>query len=99
MKFDKTKSEIVYHTPSFRDGWITVIAEECKSNNQRMVLIIPTCKKYSYQINKSFSILGNDLLIYEMTMGMGVVLESRAKKYVEYHKNSKLYEKNPFFKY
>jgi hypothetical protein len=46
MKFDKTKSEIVYHTPSFKDGWITVIAEECKANNQRMVLIIPTCKKY-----------------------------------------------------
>ena len=64
MKFDKTKGEIVYHTPSFKDGWITVIAEECKANNQRMVLIIPTCKKYSYQINKSFSISTEYLFIY-----------------------------------
>lgn len=99
MKFDKNKKEIVYHTSSFRDGWISVIADECKSNNQRMVLIIPTCKKYSYQINKAFSLLGDDLLVYEITMGMGIVLEARAKKYVEYHTNSKLYEKNPFFEY
>jgi len=38
-------------------------------------------------------------LVYEITMGMGVVLEARAKKYIESHPNSKLYEKNPFFKY
>jgi hypothetical protein len=99
MKFDKTKNEIVHHTSSFKDEHIIVAAEICKLKQNRLVLIVPTCKRYSFHILRAFELLGDDLLVYEITMGMGVVLESRAKKYIESHPNSKLYEKNPFFKY
>ncbi len=99
MQFNKDKAELVYHTSSFKDEHIIVCAEICKIKKIRMVLIVPTCKRYSFHILRAFELLGDDLLVYEITMGMGVVLEARAKKYVEYNENSKLYEKNPFFKY
>jgi hypothetical protein len=57
-----------------------------------MVLIIPTIKKYPFEIKECFRILGDDLLIYEMNMGMGIVLASRARKYIEYVKTAELYE-------
>lgn len=94
MRFDKSKKELVYHTTNHRDGKLIELATLCSKKNHRLVLIIPTIKKYTLEINECFRILGDDLLIYEITMGMGVVLASRAKKYVEYVKNSKLYEQN-----
>jgi len=99
MQFNKDKFELVYATSDYKDGELIPLAIYCSKQKWRLVLIMPTRKKYSFEINKCFSILGDALLLYEITMGMGVVLESRARKYVEYHTNSKLYEKNPFFEY
>jgi hypothetical protein len=94
MLFDKDKQELVYATPSYTDTEISVLVDLCKSKNWRLVLICPLCKEYPPQIDNAFSVLGDDLLIYEIAMGMRVVLNSRARKYTQYHKNSKLYEKN-----
>lgn len=92
MHFDNTKKELVYHTTNHKDGKLIELANLCFSTNSRMILIIPTIKKYPFEIKECFRILGDDLLIYEMNMGMGVVLASRAKKYVEYVKTAELYE-------
>jgi hypothetical protein len=97
MQFDKEKFELVYCTPNTKDGELKTLSTLCVEKGWRLVLIIPTCQKYSSQIVECFSILGDDLLIYEMAMGMGVVLESRAKKYVEYNKNSTLYDRNAVY--
>jgi hypothetical protein len=92
MHFDKSKKELVYYTTNLRDGKLIELATLCSDTNRRLVLIIPTTKKYPLEINECFRILGDDLLIYEMGMGMGVVLASRAKKYVEYIETAELYE-------
>lgn len=92
MHFDNTKKELVYHTTNHKDGKLIELANLCFSTNSRMVLIIPTIKKYPFEIKECFRILGDDLLIYEMNMGMGIVLASRARKYVEYVKTAELYE-------
>lgn len=92
MHFDNTKKELVYHTTNHKDGKLIELANLCFSTNSRMVLIIPTIKKYPFEIKECFRILGDDLLIYEMNMGMGNVLASRARKYIEYIKTAELYE-------
>lgn len=92
INFDKNKTEIVFATTKYKEEKIVEIASSCKEKNYRLVLIIPTIKTYSSQLNKCFELLGDDLLIYEISMGMQVVLSSRAKKYVEYIKTAKMYE-------
>ena len=92
MIFDKSKKELVYHTTNHRDGKLIELASLCSDTNRRLVLIIPTIKKYSFEINECLRILGDDLLIYEMNMGMGTVLASRARKYVQYIETAELYE-------
>lgn len=94
INFDKDKKELVFPTTKYKDSKIVDIAELCQKENKRLVLIIPTIKSYSPEINKCFDILGDDLLIYEMAMGMKVVLVSRAKKYIEYINTAELYEEN-----
>jgi hypothetical protein len=94
MEFDKSKRELVYPTPSYKDPEISKLVNICKEKDWRLVLICPLCKEYPPEIDLAFAILGNNLLIYEIAMGMRVVLNSRARKYTEYHKNSSLYEKN-----
>ena len=85
------KFELVYHSTDYNDGEFLRLAIICANNNWRLVLILPTCQKYSQSINECFFILGDDLLIYEIDMGMGNVLKARAEKYVQYYKNSKLW--------
>jgi hypothetical protein len=92
MHFDKSKKELVYHTTNHRDGKLIELATLCSDTNRRLVLITPTIKKYPLEINECFRILGDNLLIYEMNMGMGTVLASRARKYVEYIETAELYE-------
>lgn len=84
MKFDKSKKELVYYTTNYKDNKLVALANYCSIMNYRLVLILPTTKKYSYEVNECLSILNNDLLIYEISMGMKTVLASRARKYVEY---------------
>jgi len=92
VSFDKKKKELVYHSTNFRDAKFIELARLCKETDRRLVLILPTTKKYSAEINQCFEILNDDLLIYEISMGLGVVLESRARKYVEYIETAELYE-------
>ena len=92
MHFHRDKKELVYHTVNHKDGKLIELATLCLSTDSRMVLIIPTIKKYPFEIKECFRILGDDLLIYEMNMGMGIVLASRARKYIEYVKTAELYE-------
>jgi len=56
------------------------------------VVIIPEQNKYGNSLTEAQDILSDDIWIYEVAMGMKVVLRSRAKKYVEYHSDSILYE-------
>lgn len=97
MQFNNNKFELVYCTPNTKDGELKKLSNLCVNKKWRLVLIIPTCQNYSSEIIECFSLLGDDLLIYEMAMGMGVVLESRARKYVEYNKNSTLYDRNAVY--
>lgn len=92
MNFDLNKKEIVYHTTNHRDSRLEELATLCSNTNRRMVLIIPTIQKYPIEIQECFEKLGNDLLIYEINMGMGNVLKSRAEKYVQYVDSAELYE-------
>lgn len=92
MQFDLNKKEIVYHTTDHRDSKLEELASVCSNTNSRMVLIIPMIQKYPIEIQECFEKLGNDLLIYEINMGMGNVLKSRAEKYVQYVDSAELYE-------
>mgnify|MGYP001095737734 FL=1 len=92
MQFNKSKKELVYTTTNHRDSKLIELATLCSDTNRRLVLITPTIKKYPLEINECFRILGDDLLIYEMNMGMGTVLASRARKYVQYIETAELYE-------
>lgn len=92
MYFDNTKRELVYHTTNHRDIKIIEIANFCFSTNSRMVLIIPIIKKYTFEIEECFNILGDDLLIYEMNSDIDIVLADKSMKYVEYIKSAELYE-------
>jgi presenilin-like A22 family membrane protease len=94
MHFNSSKKELVYHTTNHRDGKLIELATLCIETNARLVLIIPTIKKYTFEIKECFRILGDDFLIYEMNMGMGIVLASRARKYVEYIETAELYEQD-----
>ena len=91
VRFDTEKGELVYYTTKHGDGELIGLATLCLQTNRRLVLIIPTTKEYTREINECFRILGDDLLVYEISMGMRVVLASRARKYVEYIKNAELH--------
>jgi len=91
VRFDTEKGELVYYTTKHGDGELIGLATLCLQTNRRLVLIIPTTKEYTRQINDCFRILGDDLLVYEISMGTRVVLASRARKYVEYIKNAELH--------
>ena len=85
-------TEVVYHTTNQKDNIIIGLAKRCKENSDKLVLLIPRCKEYSYQIHKAYEILDKDLMLYEFSMAMGTMLAMRAKKYVEYIKDAELYE-------
>mgnify|MGYP001600176441 CR=1 FL=1 len=85
-------TEVVYHTTNQKDNIIIELANRCKSDSNKLVLLIPLCKEYSYQIHKAYEILSEDFLLYEFNMAMRTMLAMRAKKYVEYIKNAELYE-------
>lgn len=91
IMFDTEKGELVYYTTKHGDGGLVELATLCSQTNRRLVLIIPTTKEYTREINECFRILGDDLLVYEISMGTRVVLASRARKYVEYIKNAELH--------
>ena len=91
VRFDTEKGELVYYTTKHGDGEFIGLATLCLQTNRRLVLIIPTTKEYTRQIHDCFRILGDDLLVYEISMGTRVVLASRARKYVEYIKNAELH--------
>ena len=84
--------EIVYYTTNHQDNMIIELANKCKADSNKLVLLIPRCKEYSYQIQQAYEILDKGLLIYEFSMSMKNFLALRAKKYVEYIKNAELYE-------
>jgi len=91
INFDDSKQELVYYTVDHTDSKLNGLAVQCQSENARLVLIIPTIKSYTKEINDCYKILKDDLLIYELNLGMRNNLRARANKYVEYRKHSKLY--------
>lgn len=96
IDFDDKKQELVYWTTSQKDSEIINFCSHAYQQNKRAVLIIPekSSKKFSIEILSCFDKLNENLLIYEINMGMSNNLRKRANKYVEYHPNSELYNKN-----
>jgi hypothetical protein len=92
MEQNLNKKELVYWSTDYNDGEFKTLSIFCMENNLRLVLILPLCQQYTPIINDCFNILGDDLLIYEIGMGMGNTLKARADSYVAYHKQSSLYE-------
>lgn len=95
VKFDKNKKELVFPTVDFNDKEILKVSLMCRKKGIRLVLITPTIKQYPENIDKCFAVLGDDLLIFEMGMGMRNVLNSRAKKYIQYVPNATIHKLIP----
>ena len=76
---DKYK-KVVYYGMS-EDECIKDIANYCSENNKIFVVLIPEQNKYGISLREAQDILSDDIWIYEIAMGMKVVLKSRAKKY------------------
>jgi hypothetical protein len=94
LHFDDSKQELVYYTVDHTDSKLLELAVQCQSENARLVLIIPTIKSYTKEITDCYRFLGDDLLIYEINLGMRNNLRARANKYIEYHTNSRLLNEN-----
>ncbi len=92
MEHNLNKKELVYCSTDYNNEKFKTLSIFCMEKDLRLVLILPTCQQYSPTINDCFNILGDDLLIYEIGMGMGSNLKATAQRYVAYHKNSSLYE-------
>lgn len=95
INFDDKKKELVYWTTSQKDPEIISFCNQAHEENKRAVLLIPekSSKKFSVEILGCFDKLDENLLVYEINMGMSNNLRKRANKYVEYHPNSELYVK------
>tara|TARA_Y100000296_G_C5172070_1_gene257849 strand:- start:1421 stop:1708 length:288 start_codon:yes stop_codon:yes gene_type:complete len=76
---DKYK-KVVYYGMS-EDDCIKDIAKYCLENNKIFVVLIPEQNKYGIPLTEAQDILSDDIWIYEVAMGMKVVLKSRAEKY------------------
>ena len=76
---DKYK-KVVYYGMS-EDDCIKDIAKYCSDNNKIFVVLIPEQNKYGIPLTEAQDILSDDIWIYEVAMGMKVVLKSRAEKY------------------
>ncbi len=76
---DKYK-KVVYYGMS-EDDCIKDIAKYCSENNKIFVVLIPEQNKYGIPLTEAQDILSDDIWIYEVAMGMKVVLKSRAEKY------------------
>jgi hypothetical protein len=87
-----SKIELVYHTTNQNDKLIVELANKCKEENKILVLLIPITQEYSTDIIQAYNILNDDLLLYEFSMATRYVLRNRARKYIEYKTNAKLYE-------
>lgn len=73
------------------DFRILKAAMYCAEQNKVLVLIVPCRKKLSETIGGAYLTLGDRLWLYEVSMGMQVVLDARAKDYLKNYKNSELY--------
>tara|TARA_B100000287_G_scaffold390266_1_gene400992 strand:+ start:163 stop:462 length:300 start_codon:yes stop_codon:yes gene_type:complete len=78
-KYKKYK-KIVYYGLS-DDDCIEDIANFCMENNKIFVVMIPEQNEYPLILRKAQDLLLDDIWIYEIAMGMRVVLRSRARKY------------------
>lgn len=86
------KKEIVYYTNTYDTAELDKISIYCKENAYRMVLLIPVHDKdYPIAIKNCFSMLGDDLLLYELEMGLTKVLKKAAERYIEQYKDSVLW--------
>ena len=77
-KYKKTK-KIVYYGMS-EDACIEDVADFCMENNKIFVVMIPKQNEYPLVLRKAQDLLLDDIWIYEIAMGMRVVLRSRARK-------------------
>ena len=76
---DKYKTVVYYGMAE--DDCIKDIAKYCSENNKIFVVLIPEQNKYGIPLTEAQDILSDDIWIYEVAMGMKVVLKSRAEKY------------------
>ena len=88
MKLDAKK--VVYYGFS-DDIYLIELAEECKRKEEVLVVITPVVKEYKQPLLDVMEILKEDIWIYEIQMGMKVVLKSRANKFCEMDKSARLY--------
>jgi len=88
VKLDAKK--IVYYGFS-DDIYLIELAEECKRKEEVLVVITPVVKVYRQPLLDAMEILKEDIWIYEITMGMKVVLKSRANKFCEIDNLARLY--------
>jgi len=79
---DKHKdfNKIVYYGLS-SDECIEKIATYCKECDKKLVAIVAEENEYSQPLKNAQDILLDDIWIYEVAMGLRVVLKSRADKY------------------
>ena len=83
--------KIVY-TGFSDDEELIPLAEYCEENSKILVVLTPVVNEYKQPLIDAMGILQDDIWIYEIAMGMKVVLKSRARKYLECNSDAVLYE-------
>jgi hypothetical protein len=90
---DFNRLHIVHYSTTYDWNELEIICNKCKESNWILVLLIPVFDlKYPTAINNCFNVLGDDLLLYEMELGMKSNLKYRAKIYTETYTNTKLWQ-------
>jgi len=74
------------------DKELIPLAKYCEENSKILVMMTPVVNEYKQPLKDCMGILQDDIWIYEIAMGMKVVLKSRAKKYLECNTDAVLYE-------
>ena len=83
--------KIVYYGFS-DDEKLIGLANYCEENSKILVVMTPAVTEYKQPLKDAMGILQDDIWIYEMNMGMGVVLKARANKYCELNSDAVLFD-------
>ena len=86
LKLDR----VVYYGFS-RDNKILELANQCKSDNTVLVVIVPATKNYDKALQESIVVLDDRIWVYELSLGLMANLKNKAEIYCELNEEAKLY--------
>lgn len=81
---------VVYYGFS-RDEKILELAKEYTNKQIVLVIVVPATKEYDRPLQEAIGILGNRIIVGELSLGLMANLRDKARLYCEYNKNAELY--------